>query len=76
MAKQTHKTITDIYFARRCKSLIGTDVYNTIHAVQGDYTLCGSRLSEMWWLYTAATYKIDDVTCKKCRKAIREMRIK
>lgn len=49
-----------------------SETFSTIHAADNDKTLCGKELNEMWYFVSSSELHPEDVTCKKCKKALKE----
>jgi hypothetical protein len=60
-----------IDYVRRCKKKEGSGRHDRLHAAEGDHTLCGKELNEMWWSESSG-FEPEDVSCPKCRKVMRE----
>ena len=58
-------------YTRRCKNKTGDERYNTLHASDNNETFCGKKLNEMWFIELSAELAPEDVTCVKCRQAMR-----
>ena len=61
-----------INFVQRCRKKTGFDTFKTMHAADNRKTFCGKELNEMWFVNSSADHDIDSITCKKCRRIIRQ----
>lgn len=64
-------------FVKRCKygpknTKKFSETFETIHAANNNETFCGKELNEMWFVISSSGMSIEDITCKKCLKFIKE----
>lgn len=64
-------------YVQRCKySPKNTEKFSerfeTIHAANNNETLCGKELNYMWFIISSSGMSIEDVTCKKCLKVLKD----
>jgi len=63
-----------LYYVRRCKNKTGYETHNTLHCSNNNMTFCGKELNEMWFIEsTSHELNPDSVSCKKCKKLIKEL---
>lgn len=65
----------EIHYVSRCKYGPNSDnneTYSTIHGASTNETFCGKALNEMWYVLSSAGMNFDDITCKKCLRALKE----
>jgi hypothetical protein len=64
-------------YVKRCKYVPKnkekfSETFLTLHAADNDKTLCGKELNEMWYVISSSGLSPEDITCKKCIKALIE----